>query len=137
MSYTHIILTVEPKYNKQAIYFADVMQERGQICDVDNRVIGIHKKLDRAEKLNYDFIHVINYLEHEICHLNVRYNKYKKYIGSKHFIDFMHELQLGKYESSKYTHEKKSRKERRRKNPNDKKHDIDEEKPEYGEEESY
>ena len=137
MSYTHVILTVEPSYNTKAYDFADVMKERGQTCDVDGQVLGINKKLERAEEMGYDFIHVMNYLEHEINHINVRFNKYNKYIGGKHIVDFLHELACGVYESNDYKKIKKSKKERRRKNPNDKKHDIGEEKPEYGEEESY
>lgn len=129
MSYTHIIITVTQEYNEKANIFADVMKERGQICDVDENDEGIHIKLDRAVKLNYDFIHVINYIEHEINHINVRYNKYNKYIGGKNIVDFMHELFCGHYESSKYTNINNNKKERRRKNPNDKKHDIGEDKP--------
>tara|TARA_Y100001970_G_C14040214_1_gene753318 strand:- start:563 stop:967 length:405 start_codon:yes stop_codon:yes gene_type:complete len=134
MSYSHIILTVEPSYNVKANNFADVIRERGQTCDVDERAIGIHKKLERAEEMGYDFIHVMNYLEHEINYINVRFNKFNKYIGEKHIIDFLHELACGLYETKEYKKIKKSKNERNRKNPNDKKHDIGEEKPEINNE---
>ena len=123
MSFSHIILTVEPSYNVKANNFADVIRERGQTCDVDERAIGIHKKIERAEEIGYDFIHIMNYLEHEINNINIRYNKYDRYIGRKHIIDFLHELVCGVYESNNFTKIKNSNNERQCEIPNDKKHD--------------
>ena len=102
MSYKHIFLTVDPKYNAKATDFADVLRERGQACDVDGAIEGIHKKLDRAQIAKYDFIHVMNTLEHEINYTNFRILTKTggyKCMDSLHIVDFLHNLACGKYES--------------------------------------
>ena len=101
MSYRHIFLTIEPEYNEKAEEFSDMLLEQGQECDVDGNKNGIHKKLDRAEEAKYDFIHVMNTLEHEINYTNVRIrlkNGEYKCLKSLPFVDFMHNLKCGKYE---------------------------------------
>ena len=94
MSLKHIIVTVDYTLDMEACEMAEILRERGQICDVDIRNIGINQKLDEAETCDYDFILVVNRLVSEINSVVVRENKTKMKINQNQMklVDFMHHI---------------------------------------------
>ena len=94
MSFKHIIVTVDYTLRDAANDMAEILRERGQICDIDDRNIGIHRKFDDAEKADYDFILVINTLLSEIDSVIVRENKTKMKMNQNQMklVDFMHHI---------------------------------------------
>lgn len=97
MSYTHYLLTVSTNDNDYANEVADIFRERGQTCVVDERFVGINKKLDAAENSeDCDFIHIISIVSHENNLIHTRNNRNKKFVGDNYITDFLHNLSCNK-----------------------------------------
>jgi threonyl-tRNA synthetase len=93
MSYIHNILTVSTNDSEYAEDVAQRFRERGQTCYVDNRNIGIHKKMKEAELMkDCDFMIVISIISHEVDIINVRNIKKNRYVGDVYVKDFLHNL---------------------------------------------
>ena len=94
MSFSHIIITVDYGLNDVANDMSNILKEHGQLCDVDCRRVGIHRKLECAEKHNYDYILVVNRLLSEIDSVVVRENKTKTKINQNQMklVDFIHHI---------------------------------------------
>lgn len=94
MSFKHIIVTVDYTLDNVAHEMANILRERGQICDIDDRRIGVHRKFEQAEKTDCDFILVVSRLLSEINNVIVRENKTKTKVNEKQLrlIDFIHHI---------------------------------------------
>lgn len=97
MSFKHIVLPVDPKINDYAYEISQIMIEQGQICDCDERyAVGPNSKLREAETKDYDFIHMVGWIDLDVYYMSSRDNRIKKSLGRKKIIDFLHDIKCGK-----------------------------------------